>query len=89
MGACQALEKANLSIRGEKMQPVVGLECSMWRDINIFNEVGIPAATFGPAVGAGSFGEAFGITIDDLYKTAQIYALTALDICRQNKLVEQ
>ncbi len=84
----QAVGQAHFRIRGEKMQAAIGPECSMWRDINIFNEVGIPAATFGPAVGAGSFGEAFCITLDDLYKTAQIYALTALDICRQDKHVE-
>jgi acetylornithine deacetylase/succinyl-diaminopimelate desuccinylase-like protein len=53
--------------------------CSMWRDHNIFNEMGIPALTYGPAgiVGGGRFG----MSIADLMHAARVYALTALQIC--------
>jgi hypothetical protein len=56
----------------------------MWRDINVFNEVGIPALTYGPAASAG--GGNVCVTIDDLYKTAQVYAVLALDLCNQEKV---
>jgi hypothetical protein len=51
----------------------------MWRDHNIFNEMGIPALTYGPAgiVGGGKFGMA----IPDMMRAARVYALTALAIC--------
>lgn len=82
-----AIEQAHLKTFGEKPQPVVGPECSMWRDINVFNEVGIPAATYGPAVSAGVFKRTHGATLDDLLKAAQVYAMVALDLCRQEKKV--
>jgi acetylornithine deacetylase/succinyl-diaminopimelate desuccinylase-like protein len=79
-----AIEQAHLNVFGEKPEPVVGPECSMWRDINIFNEVGIPAATYGPAVGAGTMGK-LNIALDDLMNAARIYAMAALDVCNQEK----
>ncbi len=58
----------------------------MWRDLNIFNEVGIPAVTFGPprrTPGGGPWrgGDDRFFTKDDLLEAARIYALTALAIC--------
>jgi acetylornithine deacetylase/succinyl-diaminopimelate desuccinylase-like protein len=54
-------------------------ECSMWRDHLVFNEVGIPALTYGPpsAVGAGRFT----MPRADLVRAARVYALTALALC--------
>lgn len=57
--------------------------CSMWRDINIFNEVGIPAITYGPRSQRHSFRRSF--TIDALYRAACVYARTMVDICGQEK----
>ena len=53
--------------------------CSMWRDHNVFNEMGIPALTYGPAgiVGGGQFA----MGIPDLVRAARVYALTALAFC--------
>jgi hypothetical protein len=53
--------------------------CSMWRDHNIFNEMGIPALTYGPTgiVGGGRFE----MTVPDLTRAAEVYALTALRRC--------
>ena len=81
-----AIGQAHSRYFGGEPKIVVGPECSMWRDINIFNEVGIPAATYGPAAGAGAYGSLC-ITLEDLYKATQIYAMVALDLCMQEKKV--
>jgi hypothetical protein len=55
----------------------------MWRDTNVFNEMGIPSATYGPAAGAG--GGNYFLTIDDLLTSAKLYALIMMDICNRDK----
>jgi acetylornithine deacetylase/succinyl-diaminopimelate desuccinylase-like protein len=57
--------------------------CSMWRDINIFNEVGIPAITYGPRSERHSYRRS--LTIDSLYRAACVYARTMIDICSQER----
>jgi hypothetical protein len=53
----------------------------MWRDVNIFNEVGIPAATFGmPRKSAPDVAPKF-VEVRDLVDAAKMYALVALKIC--------
>jgi acetylornithine deacetylase/succinyl-diaminopimelate desuccinylase-like protein len=54
---------------------------SMWRDTNPFNEMGIPAVTYGPAAGVG--GGLFFANAADLTQAARIYARIALDVCRR------
>jgi acetylornithine deacetylase/succinyl-diaminopimelate desuccinylase-like protein len=54
---------------------------SMWRDTNPFNELGIPAVTYGPAAGVG--GGRFWVEIDDFVRAARVYARMALDICNR------
>ena len=55
----------------------------MWRDVNVFNEVGIPSVCYGPPrqkdpySGAGNRA----MKIDDLVTAAKVYALCALEIC--------
>jgi hypothetical protein len=51
----------------------------MWRDHNVFNEMGIPALTYGPpgVAGAGTFA----VRKADLLRTSRVYALTALALC--------
>ena len=76
----QAIRNSHRAIRGTECPPMPTPETSMWRDVNIFNEVGIPSATFGftrnnPGNG-GEFAE-----ISDLVDCAKMYALTALEIC--------
>lgn len=55
---------------------------SMWRDLLLFNEMGIPAVTYGPA---RSISEGFKMEIADLKGTAEIYADIAVDLCSQLK----
>jgi acetylornithine deacetylase/succinyl-diaminopimelate desuccinylase-like protein len=56
---------------------------SMWRDINCFNEMRIPSLTYGPGVSVG--GGNFGMPIATLVAGARLYALTALDLCNQDR----
>lgn len=56
---------------------------SMWRDTNPFNEMGIPAITYGPAAGVG--GGLFWAEADDFVHAARVYARLALDICNRDR----
>lgn len=76
-----AIRAAHAAVRGSQPPPVDTPETSMWRDINIFNEVGIPAATFGmPRKSAPDVPERF-VEIQDIVDAAKMYALVALKIC--------
>jgi acetylornithine deacetylase/succinyl-diaminopimelate desuccinylase-like protein len=59
---------------------------SMWRDLNVFNELGIPALTYGPRSTSHSYKRA--LTIDSLYQAACVYARIAIDLCNQEKLAK-
>ena len=77
----ESIRKAHRAIRGVECPPVSTPEISMWRDVNVFNEVGIPAATFGfPRKTEPGLDEKF-VDIDDLVDCAKMYALVALEIC--------
>ena len=57
---------------------------SMWRDINVFNEVGIPSLNYGPPRRRDP-GEKFArkyFLTRDLLQTAQVYAGVILKICQ-------
>lgn len=56
---------------------------SMWRDLNVFNEVGIPSLTYGPPLGLSSQGWSYFIRRDDVNLAAQLYAMIALDVCNR------
>lgn len=77
----EAIRHAHEKVRGTEPPPVDTPETSMWRDINIFNEVGIPAATFGmPRKSAPDTAERF-VEAGDILDAAKMYALVALEIC--------
>ena len=56
---------------------------SMWRDLNDFNEVGIPSICYGPARQFEPFSDSRNgaMKIADLMAATKIYALTAISIC--------
>jgi len=84
VGAEPLLEALRQSHEAEFDRPMPALEpplSSMWRDTNPFNEVGIPAITYGPAAGVG--GGLFWAEADDFVHAARVYARTALNICSQ------
>jgi acetylornithine deacetylase/succinyl-diaminopimelate desuccinylase-like protein len=56
---------------------------SMWRDLNVFNEAGIPSLTYGPPLGLSAEGWSYFIKRDDINLAAQLYALIALDVCNR------
>ena len=84
----KSAEEAYLKIFGQKPKKVSTPVTSMWRDINVFNERGIPAITFGPTrhsikelrKNKGNF-----LLKQDLVNIAKIYTLLALDICKYEK----
>jgi len=84
----KSVEETYLKIFGKKPEKVPTPVTSMWRDINIFNGVGIPAITFGPPrCSAKELQESKGkfLRKQDLVNTAKIYALVALNICDYEK----
>ncbi|MDA4124633.1 MAG: M20/M25/M40 family metallo-hydrolase [Thaumarchaeota archaeon] len=57
---------------------------SMWRDLNVFNESGIPSVTYGPP--SFTYQELTGEAVpsmkkEDLLAAAKVYALAALELC--------
>jgi hypothetical protein len=53
----------------------------MWRDVSIFNEMGIPSITYGPP--RNFKGQS--MTVEDIVRSAQVYAQVAIEICSQEK----
>lgn len=56
---------------------------SMWRDLNVFNEVGIPSVCYGAARQSEPYSDERDrcMRIDDLLAATKVYALTALAVC--------
>lgn len=73
------VEATSIEIGEPPPAPERTVASSMWRDLNVFNEMGIPAVTFGP--GGGTGGGNRGLGVDELVGAARIYARTALAIC--------
>jgi acetylornithine deacetylase/succinyl-diaminopimelate desuccinylase-like protein len=83
-GLTTPLEDAHASVRGTYPEPPAPHVTSMWRDSNVFNEVGIPSVNFGPPRAPEAFPDADlsdAIRVDDLMTATKIYALTAMDVC--------
>ena len=78
-----AITRAHRTMLGTDPRPAAAPFSSMWRDINPFNEMRIPAMTYGPGVSVGA--GTFGMKISDLLMGSQLYALTALDLCDQER----
>jgi acetylornithine deacetylase/succinyl-diaminopimelate desuccinylase-like protein len=64
----------------EQAAPVIS---SMWRDVSIFNEMGIPSITYGPPRGFRNRS----MEIEDLVNCAETYARIALNVCNEPKPV--
>jgi acetylornithine deacetylase/succinyl-diaminopimelate desuccinylase-like protein len=78
-----AVRNAHLAVIGSEPPAPNPATCSMWRDINSFNEVGIPAITYGPR--SENHTHRKSLSIDSLYQAACVYARTIVDICNQEK----
>lgn len=77
----EAVRSAHRGEFGDDPGEVEAPLSSMWRDTNPFNELGIPAVTYGPASGVG--GGLFFAKAQDFTKATKVYARTALDVCRR------
>ena len=78
-----AVPRAHQNIFKCDPETTVGPISSMWRDLKVFNEIGIPSLTYGPAAGAGD--QNFAVLIDDFYRASQAYTMLAFDICNRGK----
>jgi len=66
---------------GKPLELAAPVISSMWRDVSIFNEMGIPSITYGPP--RNFKGQS--MTIDDLVRTAELYANLAIAVCNTPK----
>ena len=82
----QSIEESYQELCGSKPPDVSSEVTSMWRDLNIYNEYGIPAATFGPAryidekITSRDGGIKY-LLKSDMLQTAKLYAMIALKVC--------
>ena len=74
-----AIEKAHVNFFGEKPPKVASVITSVWRDVNVFNQVGIPAITYGPGIALTREG----VEIDEFVKATKLYTAIALDVYNQ------
>jgi acetylornithine deacetylase/succinyl-diaminopimelate desuccinylase-like protein len=78
-----AVTAAHRYIFGTEPPAPPSAETSMWRDLNVFNEVGIPSICYGPPrqreamSGAGNRA----MKIADLVQATKVSALAALELC--------
>ncbi len=81
-----AITDAHHAVAGSALDPIAPGETSMWTDINVYNEIGIPAVKYG--IG-GLLRQRDGrtewvphtTTVDDLVKATRVYIATALKLC--------
>jgi acetylornithine deacetylase/succinyl-diaminopimelate desuccinylase-like protein len=76
-----SLRAAHRSVIGSELELAAPVFSSMWRDVLIFNEMGIPAITYGPP---RSFRKQ-AMTIADLTRAAEVYARVAANVCSREK----
>jgi len=55
----------------------------MWRDVNMFNEVGIPSICYGPPRGQEPYSDDGNraVRAPDMVAATKVYALTAMNLC--------
>lgn len=78
-----AIEEAHRYVFAAEPPLPPSAEVSMWRDLNVFNEVGIPSVCYGPPRqrDALSGAQNRAMKISDLVAATKVYALTALFLC--------
>jgi len=79
----EALLRAHGATFGSEPPAANPATSSMWRDINVFSEVGIPAVTYGPRSETHSCRRAF--KTESLYQAACLYARLIVDVYNQPK----
>lgn len=86
----EELARSHGEVVGGDLEVAASPYSSMWRDISVFNEMGIPAITYGPGalskIGPNAEG-GLSMRIEDLLTVARVYAALALRICTREKPV--
>jgi acetylornithine deacetylase/succinyl-diaminopimelate desuccinylase-like protein len=77
----EGLRRAHRATLGTELELAAPVFSSMWRDVLIFNEMGIPSITYGPP---RSFRRQ-AITVADLVRCSEVYARLAMDVCGREK----
>jgi hypothetical protein len=72
-----AIREAHSAVIGGDPPTVSGPIASMWRDSNVFAELGIAVVNYGPRSATHAFKRA--LTIDSLYLAACVYARARLE----------
>jgi acetylornithine deacetylase/succinyl-diaminopimelate desuccinylase-like protein len=75
------LKEAHRDVFGVELELAAAPFSSMWRDVSIFNEMGIPSITYGPPRNP----KHRSIRVHDLVKAAEVYARIALAVCNRPK----
>jgi acetylornithine deacetylase/succinyl-diaminopimelate desuccinylase-like protein len=78
-----AITAAHHAVFGSDPLPPPAATCSMWRDSNVFAELGIPAVNYGPRSATHAYKRA--LTRESLYQAACVYARTAVTVCSRPK----
>jgi acetylornithine deacetylase/succinyl-diaminopimelate desuccinylase-like protein len=78
-----AVSTAHQYVFGSEPPQPPSAEMSMWRDLNVFNEIGIPSVCYGPPRQRETLSGAQNraMKIGDLVEATKVYAITALLIC--------
>jgi acetylornithine deacetylase/succinyl-diaminopimelate desuccinylase-like protein len=77
----EGLRQAHRTVIGGELELAEPVFSSMWRDVSVFNEMGIPSITYGPP---RSFRKQ-AMTVADLVRAAQVYARVAINVCSREK----
>ena len=82
-----SIDQAHRDVMGAEPPAPPSAEISMWRDMNVFNEVGIPAVCYGPPRQKETISQARNraMKIADLVAATKVYALTILSVCEESK----
>lgn len=79
----ESIKQAHRAVFGADPPPPPVADMSMWRDLNAFNEVGIPSICYGPKRQRETMtnSQNRAMKIDDLVQCTKVYALTFLELC--------
>ncbi|MBI3000080.1 MAG: M20/M25/M40 family metallo-hydrolase [Deltaproteobacteria bacterium] len=75
----RAIQSAHRAIFGKDPERCLPQHTSMWRDINVFHEAGIPGVMYGPGISV--LGGLSAIKAEELVQAARLYAWIALETC--------
>lgn len=73
----ESIGAAHSAVIGGELELAATEVSSMWRDLTVFNELGIPSITYGPPRGDRNRT----MEVQDLCRTAQVYAEIAHRVC--------